>query len=407
MDKEIFTRQPEPAPKDTPAGPLAGINFLIQPDLCVEDWPTDAGSLALSRYQALSDSTIAAQLKASGAWISGSTQMAEFGLGIKGSTMAKALSGGYGQVGIMTDMTGEARMTAGIAGWYGFKPSWGLLSRYGLTGLIPSMECSGFIAKTPDEITRVLTQVAGPDEKDPAMSNTSVFNTRKHCEKKQPFLKIAVPRGIEKTLPESLQKQFLLSLEKISEAGFKISEHDFPEFDYFASAHQIIASVEASSCCGKYDGVRYGYRTKESRNWNQMYLDSRKQAFGPLIKEFLFQGAYFQFESYKAFEDACIVRQTLVSAMDQIFSSAGLIALPVQVPDCDPVLADTIGKIYETSCFCLPANLAGLPALGIPDFLQSDKNCCGLQIMGPRLSDTDVLNAGQTINKTILKGCRQ
>ncbi|HMA85520.1 MAG TPA: amidase family protein [Desulfosalsimonadaceae bacterium] len=400
MNSDIFTYQPESPLQESTDGLLAGRQILIQPDISVQGWLTDAGCQALTGYQAVMDATTIVRLKSAGASLIGSTRMAELGLGINDSTMAEAVCAGHGDLGLVTDLLGEARMTACLSGWFGYKPSYGLLSRFGLVGLIPSMECTGFLAQSPADIAKALSALAGPDENDFSMApETPEINPSTPPE--QAANRIGIPRQITDHLTASAQTAFSAGLEHAAGAGFEIIELDLPGFDQFAACHQIIAAAEASSTCGKYDGVRYGFRAEEAQNWNDMYIQSRGRGFGTRIKSFLFQGAYFQFENYPAFENACVLRQKLINRLNEVFESVHLLALPARAAHADPCGADTIEDTYAAFGLTLPANLAGLPALCLPGIIKNDETDLGLQLMGPHMADARVLAAGSTINAWI------
>jgi aspartyl-tRNA(Asn)/glutamyl-tRNA(Gln) amidotransferase subunit A len=149
--------------------------------------------------------------------------------------------------------------------------------------------------------------------------------------------------------------------------------------------------VEASSSCGKYDGVRYGHRTAAAaKNWNDMYIKTRAESFGPLIKAYLFQGAYFQFENYIGFEQASRIRGRLVKDADGLWGRVEALAFPTCRRKADAVAA-SIDEIYHQSSLTLPANVMGLPAVQIPGFVLDGKKDLGLQIIGPRLGDARLL----------------
>ena len=400
MNSDIFIYQHESSLQESTNGPMAGWQVLIQPDISVQGWLTDAGCQALTGYQAVMDATTIARLKSAGASLIGSTRMAELGLGINGSTMAEAVSAGHGDLGLVTDLMGEARMTACRSGWIGYKPSYGLLSRFGLVGLIPSMECTGFLAQTPAGIAQALSAVAGPDENDFSMApEPPEINPSALPE--QAATRIGIPRQVKEHLTPSAQTAFSAGLDHAAKAGFEIIDVDLPGFDQFAAVHQVIAAAEASSACGKYDGVRYGFRADDALNWNDMYIQSRGRGFGPRLKSFLFQGAYFQFENYPAFENACALRQKLVNRLNEIFESVHLLALPARSSNEDPCGADTPEETYAAFGLTLPASLAGLPALCLPDIIKNDETDFGFQLMGPHMADAQVLVAGSKINAWI------
>jgi len=401
MNPDLFTYQPESPLQECTNGLMADRQILIQPDLSVRDWLTDAGCQALTGFHAVMDATTISRLKSAGACLVGSTRMAELGLGINGGTMAEALSAGHGDLGLVTDLLGEARIFALLAGWFGFKPSFGLVSRFGLVGLVPSMECTGFLSQTPGDIAQALATVAGPDENDFSMATTPLPDINHAALSEHTPNRIGIPRQLKQHLSASARKGFADCLEHAAKGGFEVVELDLPGFDHFAAVHQVIAAAEASSSCGKYDGVRYGFRAEDARNWNHMYLQSRSRGFGPRLKSFLFQGAYFQFENYPAFENACALRRKLISRLNSAFKSVDLLALPARLPNAAPDGADTMAETYAAFGLTLPANLAGLPALCLPGIIRDGGIDLGLQLFGPHMTDARVLAGGLKINACI------
>jgi aspartyl-tRNA(Asn)/glutamyl-tRNA(Gln) amidotransferase subunit A len=150
--------------------------------------------------------------------------------------------------------------------------------------------------------------------------------------------------------------------------------------------------VEASCAAGRYDSVRYGPRATGAKNWNEMYLLSRGAAFGPLLKSYLFQGAFFQFERYEAFVDACRIRARLVAGMQRLTEQADFLVFPAVngAPSGAPaLLADTYAQFSSTAF----ANVTGQPALYLPP--ASGAGHSGFQLAGPRLSDGRLLALGE------------
>jgi aspartyl-tRNA(Asn)/glutamyl-tRNA(Gln) amidotransferase subunit A len=150
-----------PAPE-----PPADLRVALQPNLSVRGWPTNAGSTALAGYSALEDATLARRLRESGARLCGYTGMSEFGLGLDGSSAGLVFLHQAADAELVLDLLGEGRLAAARAGVFGFKPSYGLLSRFGLVGLIPSMECCAVLAPNLSSIRRILEAIAGPDDLD-------------------------------------------------------------------------------------------------------------------------------------------------------------------------------------------------------------------------------------------------
>ncbi len=398
MTIDLLAYRPAAPLQEVPFGPLAGRPLLIRPDISVSGWLTDAGSRALEGFHAVFDATVMKRLKAAGAVLNGSARMAELGFGLNGDTMTAALSSDRNSAGLMTDILGEARMAACAAGCWGFKPSWGLLSRFGLVGLVPSMECIGILAPGPADIADMLTVMAGPDENDVSMSADPPPDFTELNRRTGNPLRIGVPRECRYHLTPSATAAFDKALDALAASGAETAEVSLPGFDLFGPVHQVIAAAEASSSAGKYDGVRYGFRAEGTGNWNEMYLTTRARAFGSRIKALLFQGAYFQFQDYPAFENACILRRRLTEETNALFAQIDLMAMPVRNTDPDPFNAETVEETYAAFDLTLAASLAGLPALQIPGISVNGAADFGLQLIAPPMADAAVLAAGLTLS---------
>lgn len=398
MTIDLMAYRPAVPLQEVGAGPLAGQPLLIRPDISVSGWLTDAGSRALEGFHAVFDATVVKRLKAAGAVFTGSARMAELGFGVNGDTMAAFLSADRNSAGLMTDILGEARMAACAAGCWGFKPSWGLLSRYGLAGLIPSMECIGILASGPDVIADLMAVMVGPDENDASMSADPPPDFTDLTRPADKLLRIGVPRECRKHLAPPAASAFDKALNALTASRLETIEVNLPEFGLFAPVHHVIAATEASSAAGKYDGVRYGFRAEGTRNWNEMYLTTRAGAFGSRIKALLFQGAYFQFQDYPAFENACALRRRLTGEMHALFQQIDLMAMPIRNAGPDPFEAETIEDTYAAFGLTLAASLAGLPALSIPGMCIDGATDFGLQLIAPSMADAALLAAGMMLS---------
>ena len=376
----------------TPApGPLSGRRVALQPNISVAGWPAEAGSRALAGFTALEDATVVRRLREAGAILCGATRMSEFGFGLAGSQAGRAVQEGAADAELVLDEMGECRLAALGAGACGFKPSYGLVSQFGVIGLAPSMEGCGILAGDPSAIRDILAHIAGPDEMDLSLPDAPLpafapwTLDPRECT-------IGVVSEALATLPARATGDFRAALEDLGAAGFPLREVSFPELPLCSLVHQIVGAVEASSSAGRYDSVRYGPRAPGAKNWNEMYLRSRGAAFGPLIKSCLFQGAYFQFERYDAYEDACRIRARLVGEMQRLAAVADVLVLPAVCGAAlgEPApLADTCAS-FATTVF---ANVTGQPALCLTP--ASGGGAAGLQFTGPRLGDARLLALGE------------
>ncbi|MFB3784815.1 MAG: amidase family protein [bacterium] len=376
-------------------GPLSELEILIQPNLAARGWECGAGSVALEKFVPLQDAAAVEKLKAAGAKLAGSIRMAELGLGLDGDRMADALSQSLGHAAVMTDLMGEARCAAVASQCYGFKPSYGLISRFGFNGLIPSMECLGVAARSLDTITTILAVLAGPDERDPSMRRDAALDFTQAKKKPDKPIKAGVIRESLRGLSPDEAKCFEQALTWLGKMNIHVTSIGLPEYELFRVAHQAVGSVEASSHAGKYDGVRYGHRTANAENWNEMYLRSRAESFGLLIKSYLFQGAYFQFQNYPAFDNACRIRGRLLQQAQALFENVDVLISPLRSPASDASGDSSLDKLYDRFEPALPANLLGFPALAVPGSLFDPDMSLGLQWMGPPLADVRLLAAAR------------
>ncbi len=387
MDSIFVFQNPVP---DNAAGP----RVIIQPNISVAGWPAEAGSKALTGFKALEDATIIKRLRQAGFSLYGSTRMSEFGFGLSGSNAGEAVRRHYAAGELVLDFLGESRLAALRAGILGFKPSYGLLSRLGLIGLIPSMECCSILAAGLATVREIMKAVSGPDDLDYSLPDAAAPGfTSLQIDPAQTT--IGTISEAQSDLSAVAKQQFQSSLQELLQAGFNLKELSLPDFSLFSLVHKIAGSVEASSCAGRYDSVRYGQRAPGAKNWNEMYLLSRGAAFGPLLKSYLFQGAYFQFENYAAFENACRIRARLLEAMQHLCTQVDYLVFPLC--DClSPGDADSISGLYTQFAMTVFANVTGQPVLSLPPAAAGE---AGLQFSGPRLSDARLLALGDYLLK--------
>jgi len=382
----------DPAPKVNAEGPLTGKRIVVQSNIAVRGWPTTAGSLALENYAALEDATAVARIRAQGGVIVGSSRMSELGFGLRDDAGEAVLRDEGTDAVLFTDFLGESRVTAADAGVFGFKPTYGLVSRFGLIGLIPSMETYGIVSESTETIQMVLASIAGPDTRDFSMSDRDKpdFSDKKANNKST--CKAGVPQEMMTMLADEEKRLYQKGLDRLAACGIAVSAVSLPEFALFSMVHSVVGSVEASSSAGKYDGVRYGHRTPGARNWNEMYLKSRGEAFGLLVKAYLFQGAYFQFEKYDLFEKAARIRSRLVKAVNDVLDTVDVLVLPTRRKPCKAGEAESVADVYEAFSLTLPANVAGLPVLQVPRFMTDGKVDLGMQLMGKAFGDAVLFN---------------
>ena len=408
MQEKLFVYEDS---SDSPASDgrfLNEMSLAVQPNMSVSGWPTEAGSKALTGFTAIYDATVVERLKAAGAAIKGSVYMSEFGFGLAGDSAGAALSQDQVDCVLMTDTMGEARVAACLSGAFGFKPSYGMVSRFGLIGLVPSMECYGILAKNLADISKVMSVVAGNDPRDLSMPN---FGDDVEPPDFNPMAKttesigtIGVVTDCLDSLPEDESRAFEGMISKLENNGLQIQKVRLKDFDLAPTVHNVIGAVEASSSAGKYDGVRYGHRAPEAKNWNEMYLNSRGESFGLLVKTYLFQGAYFQYENYDAIVDAARVRTRLIAETEAALEQCDMLMLPAWRGSPDPSGAATIDSVYDVFAMTVIANITGHPAVTLPGMVKCKNTDLGLQLTGPRFKDSQLLSMAARLTKLARKG---
>lgn len=395
MQSEVFHHFDPSASSGENGGPLYGRRAAVQSGICVRGWPTEAGSRALKGFKAIEDASVVERMRRAGAALVGNTRTSELGFGLYGDCSGKALAEGLADIVLMTDTLGEARVAAALAGLCGFKPSWGRISRFGLIGLVPSMESCGMMAGNPGDIRVGFEAIEGIDDRDPSMPGSNV--PPRVNESGTPALppSAGIVTQCLETLDSVERVAFSRGLSRLRLLGIPVREVKFEDFDLFRTIYQVIGSVEASSSCGKYDGVRFGHRASGGGNWNEMYLRSRSESFSPLLKTFLFQGAWFQFENYEAFEKACRIRARLADESRKLFSGVDVLVFPARRAANHAASAQTLDRIYDAFSLTLLSNVTGQPSISLPGFVTAGEEDLGLQIVGPLFGDERILSISE------------
>lgn len=404
-DRDIFSYVDEDPPPVKKDGPLGGLRLAVQPSIAVRGWPSDAGSLSLEGYKALEDAYVVRRLRDCGALVRGSTRMCELGFGMVGNTSAAAVTGGHADAVLMIDTMGESRTEAAAAGLVGYKPSYGIVSRSGLTGLIPSMECCSLVAGTLGDAGRVMEVLSCFDCDDYSMPEIQVpVFDRASADGPD-----AKPLGVLRESLDQMEKKqaeaFRAALAKIESCGLATVEVSLKDFDLVTTVHGIIGSVEASSCTGKYDSVRYGRRAASANSWNEMYIASRREFFGMPLKAYIFQGAYFQYQNYRAFINACRVRGSLIREMGNLFKEVDALIFPTLIPGLRPEGVTSVKKVYDLFAWTVLASLTGRPSVTIPGFVMDDGCDHGLQMVGPHLGDARLLSLAGRLASCVKGSC--
>lgn len=409
-------------------GELAGIPIGIKDNICTKGIKTTCSSKMLENFVSPYDATVMEKINEENLINLGKLNMDEFAMG--GSTehsyfkvtknpwnlsrvpggssggSAAAVAANLVPWALGSDTGGSIRQPASFCGVVGLKPTYGLVSRYGLVAFASSLDQIGPITKDVRDSALLLNIIAGHDKKDTTSVNREKINYTKCLKNDVKGLKIGVPKeffgeGINSEVKETLQK----SIEKYKELGAEIEEFSLDIAKYSLAAYYIIACAEASSNLGRFDGIRYTYRTGEFKNLKELYKKSRSEAFGPEVKRRIILGTYVLSSGYydAYYKKAQQVRTLVMNKFSKAFEKYDVILTPTS-----PTVAFGIGtksenplEMYLSDICTVSVNIAGLPAISIPCGVNSEKMPIGMQLIGNKFEEEKILNAAYTLEQAV------
>ena len=405
-------------------GALAGVPVAIKDNMVSKGDITTACSKILGNYEGIYDATAVKKLKDADAIIIGITNMDEFAMGSTtktsvhhltknpwdservpgGSSGGAAASIGAQEVYISlgSDTGGSIRQPASFCGVVGLKPTYGRVSRYGLIAFASSLDQIGPMAKSVEDIALTMNVISGADDYDATVVDCEVPDYTEFLNKDIKGMRIGVPKEyfIDGINPE-VRKVMDESLEKFKELGAEIVEISLPHTKYAVPTYYVIAPAEASSNLARFDGVRYGYRSENIQNINDLYVNSRSEGFGDEVKRRIMIGTYVLsagfYDAY--FKKAQKVRAKIKEDFDKAFESVDVIFTPVS-PSTAFRLDDkkTPIELYLEDIFTISANLAGIPGISIPAG-KAQGLPVGIQLLGKPFGEGDLIKAGSAFEK--------
>ena len=388
-------------------GPLAGVPFAIKDNICTKDILTTCGSKMLYNFEPPYDAFVTKRLADSGCVLIGKTNMDEFAMGSSnetsyfgevknprnhdcvpggssgGSAAAVAANGAYFTLG--SDTGGSIRLPASFCGVTGIKPTYGMVSRFGLVAFASSLDQIGPIAKDAADCAAVMNVISAYDNMDSTCLDVERPDYMKSLENNVKGLKIAVPKEYFNGADEDVKDAINASLKQLEEMGAIVEEVSLPVTDYALAAYYIISSAEASSNLARYDGVKYGYRAENFDNLADMYFKTRCEGFGDEVKRRIMLGTYALSSGYydAYYKKAQQVRSLIKEEFAKIFAKYDVIASPVY-----PTVAFKRGektsdpvKMYTGDICTVSANIAGIPGISVPCGYGKDNMPVGLQLM--------------------------
>jgi len=397
---------------------LTGIPFAHKDIFCTKGVKTSAGSKILDPFISPYDATLSHKLNIENMVMLGKTNMDEFAMGssnensfygpvknpwnkkmVPGGSSggsAAAVAGRLSPFATGTDTGGSIRQPSSLCGITGIKPTYGRVSRYGMIAYASSLDQAGPMTQTAEDAALVLNAIAGFDEKDSTSALRDVPDYTKSLRDSIKGLKIGIPKEFfSDGLDSSVEKVITESMKEFEAMGAKLKEISLPNSAYAIPTYYIVAPCECSSNLSRLDGVRYGYRCKDPKDLNDLYLRSRSEGFGDEVKRRIMIGTYALSAGYydAYYLKAQKVRQLISEDFKKAFQNVDIIMGPVS-----PTTAFELGAIkdpvsmYLADIYTLSANLAGLPGMSIPAGF-SDNLPVGLQMIGNYWSEEVLLNA--------------
>ena len=399
-----------------PLGKLAGVPIAVKDNMNLKGVKTTCGSNFLKDHVALYDATPVRLLEEEDALIIGKTNCDEFAMGstnensafkiaknpwdLEGTPggssggSAVAVSARCAPLSLGSDTGGSIRQPAAFTGIFGFKPTYGRVSRYGLVAFGSSLDHVGPFATNVEDIALIMEVMGAYCERDSTSLDIPRENYLDTIDESLQGKKIGVPWDFLCDLPDKSKKLFKESLKVYEDLGAEILEISFPDLKYCIPIYYIIAPAEASSNLARFDGVQYSARAKDAKSLAELYDLSKEYGFGEEVKQRIMLGTFVLSSGFQSdyFKKALKIREMLINNFHHAFDHCDVIALPTTPNGAFKSLSikDPI-SLYLQDLYTTPANLAGLPAISIPCGFSGENKPHGLQIIGPQQEDARVM----------------
>lgn len=404
---------------------LAGIPMTIKDNMCTEGIETTCASKILKNFVPPYDSEVYRRLNAEGSIMVGKANMDEFAMGsstensavkvsrnpwdidrVPGGSSggsAAAVAAGEAYFSLGSDTGGSIRQPAALCGVVGMKPTYGLVSRYGLVAFASSLDQIGPFTKDVEDCALVMNCISGHDSKDSTSLNAPEFDFKKALVNDVKGLKIGLPKEYFSEGIDGEVKSIVLEAVKVLEdMGAHVEEMSLPYSKYALPVYYIAASAEASSNLSRYDGVRYGYRSDSYEDLADLYVKTRSEGFGPEVKRRIMLGTYALSSGYydAYYKKALQVKTLIKEDFERAFQSYDVLISPTT-----PTTAFGIGEkagdplaMYLSDICTVPVNIAGTAAISVPCGSKEGLPV-GMQIIGKPLDEKTVLQTAYAYEK--------
>jgi aspartyl-tRNA(Asn)/glutamyl-tRNA(Gln) amidotransferase subunit A len=402
------------------AGPLTGVPLAHKDIFCSEGWLTTCGSKMLANFVAPYDAHVVSQFKAAGMPCLGKLNMDEFAMGSSNESSyfgavknpwalaavpggssggsAAAVAAGLCPIATATDTGGSIRQPAALCGVTGIKPSYGVVSRYGMIAFASSLDQGGVMARSAADCALALSVMAGPDPRDSTSLEREREDYSRDLNRPLTGLRIGLPKEFFAAgMAADVEAATINALDEYRRLGATTVEVSLPNSALSVPVYYVLAPAEASSNLSRFDGVRYGHRANAYKDLTEMYEKTRAEGFGAEVKRRIMVGAYVLSHGYydAYYLQAQKIRRLIANDFTEAFLHCDLIMGPTT-----PTTAFNLGEkaddplqMYLSDIYTIAVNLAGLPGMSVPCGFGSDGRPVGLQIIGDYFSEARMLNA--------------
>lgn len=408
------------------SSPLTGIPITYKDLFCHLGWRTAAASKILDNFIAPYTATVVQRLDDVGMVPLGRANMDEFAMGSTSETSynkptlnpwdisrvpggssggsAAAVAARLTPVALGSDTGGSIRQPASHCGVTGIKPTYGLVSRYGMVAYASSFDQAGPIAKTAEDCALMLNQMVAFDEKDSTSVKSNITDFTLNLNDSIKGLKIGIPAEFfQEGLDAEVEKSVQSAINLLKELGAEIIDVSLPKTKYTIPVYYVLVSAEASTNLSRYDGVRYGYRTPSFGSLEEFYSKTRAEGFGSEVKRRIMMGTYVLSHGYydAYYVKAQKIRKLITDDLQAVFKECDVILAPV-TPEVAPKLGGIVNdqvKMYLSDIFTIFVNLAGLPGISLPGPQTKDHLPVGFQLVGDYFNEHKLLNVAHQVQQ--------
>lgn len=405
---------------------LTGIPMTLKDNICSDGDLTTCCSKILEGFRPYYDSTVWSKLKSQGAVMLGKTNMDEFAMGSTSETScygaplnprnvnhvtggssgggASAVCANLAAYALGSDTGGSVRQPASFCGIVGLKPTYGAVSRYGLIAYGSSLDQIGVLANSVKDTATVFDAISGVDANDQTSVDFRFGNISDSLGQSDvKGLRIGIAKEYFEGINPELKDAMDSAVKFFEDNGAEIIDISLPVLKQALPVYYIIACAEASSNLGRYDGIRYGYRTENFNDVEEMILKTRTEGFGDEVKRRIMLGTYVLSSGYydAYYKKACLLRENLIADFDEIFNTCDVLIAPTAPNTAFPLNFTGASPVdmYLSDIATVPINITGVPAISVPIKNDSNGLPIGMQIIGKKFSEKTIMNTAYFYEK--------